>query len=139
MTPEHQLLGSKDDTKELASEDAKKFRSALGTLLHMSQDRWDLQRSVKSLASHMAKPTKMAVKRLRQTLLHVKGTENLSFLLRYSGNRRTMMKVLYLPQGEELEEKDNEEEITEKSHIIEVVADADWAADKQARCSTSSD
>ena len=45
MTPENQLLGSKDETKELASEDAKKFRSALGTMLYMSQDRWDVQRS----------------------------------------------------------------------------------------------
>ena len=139
MMPEYQLLGSKDETKELASEEAKRFRSALGALLYMAQDRWDLQRSVKCLASHMAKPTEMAVKCLQQTLLYVKGTQNLSFLLRYSGSRRTMMDVLYqLPQSEELEEKDHEEGCKKKNHIVEVFADADWASDKQARYSTSS-
>ena len=139
MTPEHQLLGCKDETKELASEEAKRFRSALGMLLYMVQDRWDLQRSVKCLASHMAKPTEMAVKCLQQSLLCVKGTENLSFLLRYSGSRRTMMDVLYrLPQGEELEEKDYEEGGKKNNHIVEVFADADWASDKQAMYSTSS-
>ena len=106
MTPEHQLLGSRDETKELAPEEAKKFRSALGTLLFVAQDRWDLQHSVKCLASYMAKPTEMAVKCLQQTLLYVKGTESLCFPLRYSGKRATMMDVLYrLPQGEELEAK----------------------------------
>ena len=44
MAPKHQLLGTKD---ELASVETKKFRSALGTLLYMAQDHWDLQRSAK--------------------------------------------------------------------------------------------
>ena len=122
MTPEHQLLGSRDETKELAPEEAKKFRSALGTLLYVAQDRWDLQHSVKCLASYMAKPTEMAVKCLQQTLLYVRGTESLCFLLRYSGKTATMMEVLYrLPQGEELEAKDKEEEEEEKrKHVLEV-------------------
>ena len=138
MTPEHQLLGSPDETKELASEEAKKFRSALGTLLYVAQDRWDLQRSVKCLASYMAKPTEMAVKCLQQTLLYVKGTESLCFLLRYSGRKGTMMEVLCrLPQGEELEARDREEEEERRKHVLEVFADADWASGKEARYSTS--
>ena len=137
MTPEHQLLGGRDETKELVPEEAKKFRSALGTLLYVAQDRWDLQHSVKCLASYMAKPTEMAVKCLRQTLLYVRGTESLCFLLRYSGKRATMMDVLYrLPQGEELEAKDKEEE-EKRKHVLEVFADADWASGKEARYSTS--
>ena len=140
MTPEHQLLGSKDETKELESEEAKKFRSALGALLYVAQDRWDLQHSVKCLASYMAKPTELAVKCLQQTLLCVKGTEDLSFLRRYNSKKAKMMNVLYrLPQGEGLEEEDKEEgEEVGKQHTLEVFADADWAADKQARYSTSS-
>ena len=143
MTPEHQLLGSRDETKEtkeLAPEEAKRFRSALGTLLYVAQDRWDLQHSVKCLASYMAKPTEMAVKCLQQTLLYVRGTESLCFLLRYSGKRATMMEVLYrLPQGEELEAKDKEEgeEEEKRKHVLEVFADADWASGKEARYSTS--
>ena len=112
LTPEHQLLGSNDETKELATEDAKKFRSALGALLYMAQDRWDFQHSVKCLASYMAKPTELAVKCLQQTLLYVKGAEDFSFLLRYNTKKAKMMDILYhLRQGEELEEKEKEEAV----------------------------
>ena len=92
-------------------------------ILYMAQDRCDLQHSVKCLASYMAKPTEVAVKCLQQILLCVRGAENLSFILRYSGKRGTMMEVLYrLPQGEQLEEEERGEEEETRSTNPELFA-----------------
>ena len=84
QTPEHQLIGTVDDSKELEESECKKFRSALGTLLYISQDRWALQHVTKCLASKMSKPTKQALTCLKQALLYVQGTEQLGFLLKYT-------------------------------------------------------
>ncbi len=69
----------------------------------------------------------------------MKGTENLCFLLRYTGKKGSMMEVLYrLPKGEEMEAKDKEDGHAEDmDHVVEVFADADWASGKEARYSTS--
>ena len=60
----------------------KKFRSALGTLLYLSQDRPDVQNSVKNLAQFMSNPTKEAVKGIQHLILYLKGAESYAFFCR---------------------------------------------------------
>ena len=47
------------DDQYLNAEDAKLFRSALGICIYVSQERCDIQHSVRVLATYMAKPTKL--------------------------------------------------------------------------------
>ena len=133
QTPEHQLIGTVDNSKELEENECKKFRSALGTLLYISQDRWDLQHVTKCLASKMSKPTEQALTCLKQALLYVQGTEQLGFLLKYTKVGNKMLDAIY--QREEQEEEDEEKKGT---HSMEVFTDADWASDREVRWSTSS-
>ena len=54
-----------DKSKECTQEEAKRFRSGLGSILYFSQDRVDIQFATKALASSMSKPTQQAVKCLK--------------------------------------------------------------------------
>ena len=61
----------------LQGEDLFKFRSALGTLLYISQDRIDIQHSVRNLSQSMAEVKHLILH------LHLKRTEGYGLLLPY--------------------------------------------------------
>ena len=70
------------EDEELSPEEAHQFRSAMGTLLYLSADRWDIQHSV-YLAQWMAKPSKLAKAGVRHVILYLAGTKSYAMLLPY--------------------------------------------------------
>ena len=100
----------------------KRFRSALGTLLYLSQDRPDVQNSVRNLAQFMSNPTKEAVKGIQHLILYLKGTESHGILLPYV--RKDFSKL------DELYDKHNE---VENGHVLECFTDSDWAGDRSSQ------
>ena len=57
------------DGPELSDEDKHVFRSCMGTLLYLSQDRSDIQHAVCNLSQWMARPTKAAMDGVRHLAL----------------------------------------------------------------------
>ena len=79
------------EDEELSPEETQQFRLAMGTLLYLSADRWDIQHSV-YLAQWMAKPTKPAKAGVRHVILYLAGTKSYAMLLPYhaTGNELDM-------------------------------------------------
>ena len=134
-TPEHVDLVKEDKSKELGPEETKRFRSGLGSVLYLAQDRIDIQYASKCLASSMSKPTQQSLKCLKHLILYLSGTANRSTLLPYSTQGKRLIARL---NGKE----DDEEIPTGTSHVLEAYSDSDWGSvktpDKARRKSTSS-
>ena len=134
-TPEHVDLVKEDKSKELGPEETKRFRSGLGSVLYLAQDRIDIQYASKCLASSMSKPTQQSLKCLIHLILYLAGTANRSTLLPYSTKGRRLITRL---NGQE----DNDEIPPEESHVVEAYSDSDWGSvktpEKARRKSTSS-
>ena len=112
------LEGAPEDCLE--GEDQFRFRSALGTLLYISQDRVDIQHSVRNLSQFMAKPTKLAEAEVKHLILYLKRTEGYGLLLPYQRCRSKKAEIL--GQVEELEGPD----------LLESFSDSDWAGDQSS-------
>ena len=126
MVPEHGELGTPDKTAELEGEAKKRFRSGLGTAMYMAQERADIQFATKSLASHMAKPTKKAEACLQHLILYLMGTRDLGVLMEYVEPGYSLMKKLHMQVQQTSEQ------------LIEVFCDSDWGGNRATRQSTTS-
>ena len=111
------------DDGELEPGEAHLFRSAMGTLLYLSADRWDIQHSVRHPAQWMAKPTRFAKAGVRHLVLYLSGTKTYGMLLPY--------KVI----GGKLDSVYGRESNPMTSELVEVFTDSDWAGD-QSNCSS---
>ena len=81
-TPESAQENLEGPPEEVLEGDEQfKFRSALGTLLYISQDRVDIQHAVRNLSQSMAKPTRRAEVEVKHVILYLKRTENYGLLL----------------------------------------------------------
>ena len=105
----------------LDEEETKTFRSGMGTLLYLSQDRPDIQHCVRGLAQHMSFPTKDAVEKLKRLILYLKGTEEHSVLLPYN-----------VPENRKVFEL-MEKKFGSCKHKVEVFTDAAWGGDKTSQ------
>ena len=112
------LEGPPEDV--LDGESQFRFRSALGTLLYISQDRIDIQHSVRNLSQFMARPTKLAEAEVKHVILYLKRTEGYGLLLPYQKCRSEKAEIL--GQVEELNGPD----------ILESFTDSDWAGDQSS-------
>ena len=134
-TPEHVDLVKEDKSKELGPEETKRFRSGLGSVLYLAQDRIDIQYASKCLASSMSKPTQQSLKCLKHLILYLAGTANRSTRLPYSTKGKRLITRL---NGQE----DNDEIPPDESHVVEAYSDSDWGSlktpEKARRKSTSS-
>ena len=111
-----------DEGEELSGERKRLFRSALGTLLYVSQDRVDIQHSVRSLAQAMATPTVAAERGVKHLVLYLKRTEKQGVLLPY--------RQAY---GSKLDEIHGEPTKDENLNMVEIFSDADWAGDSRSQ------
>ena len=71
------------ESAELNEEGKHRFRSAMGTLLYLSQDCPDLQHAVRNPSQFMARPIVAAEAGVKQIILYLKGTPDLGILLGY--------------------------------------------------------
>ena len=127
QVPEHSSLTQPDSSAELDEQKQSAFRTALGTAMYMSHERWDIQYCVKSLASFMRSPTEHAERCLIQLLFYLKGTADLSF------------RMLYTPAGSRMSTKLNNVVDLEpcEDHVMEVFCDSDWAGGPARKSTTS--
>jgi bacterioferritin-associated ferredoxin len=96
--------------KELEERDAGRVRSGIGAALFIAQERADIQYAVKEAARGMARPTQGDLVRLKRVGRYIAG--------------KKYMETSLCPD-------------LEKSDMLEVYVDADWATDKKTRKSTS--
>ena len=102
------------DNEELSEEQTSRFRSSVLTLLYLSNERTDIQSTVR-LCTKLKSPTALEMRQLKRLLRYVKGTEDMSivFEMRDSNDRREQLVVR-----------------------LEVYTDSDWASDQMTRKST---
>ena len=117
-TPESsqvELEGGPSDLLEGA--DQFRFRSALGTLLYVSQDRVDVQHCIRNLSQFMAQPTKQAEAEIKHVILYLRRTENYGLLLPYQKYRSKKSEILCQVQD---------------ADGPDYLEDSDWAGDKSS-------
>ena len=112
----------------LGAEDLKFSRSALGICTYVSQERCDIQHSVRVLVTYMARPTKTsvsAIKKFASYLIHTKD-----------------MKMFYnkveLKQAEMQRWYGGQVKTDTKPYTLDFFSDSDWAPCEVSRRSTSS-
>ena len=104
------------DNEELSEEQTSKFRSSVLTLLYLSNERTDIQSTVRLLCTKLKSPTALEMRQLKRLLRYVKGTEDMSTVFEMRDNN------------------DRREQLIKR---LEVYTDSDWASDHVTRKSTS--
>ena len=81
------------DNEELGEEQATRFRSAVLTLLYLSNERTDIQSTVRLLCTKLKSPTALEMRQLKRLSRYVKSTEDMStvFEMRDDKDRRGQM------------------------------------------------
>ena len=102
--------------EELSEEQASRFRSSVLTLLYLSNERTDIQSTVRLLCTKLKSPTALEMRQLKRLLRYVKGTEDMSTVF---------------------EMRDNNDRRGQTVKRLEVYTDSDWASDQVTRKSTS--
>ena len=104
------------DNEELSEEQVSRFRSAVLTLLYLSNERTDIQSTVRLLCTKLKSPTVLEMRQLKRLLRYVKNTEDMStvFVMRDNSDRGGRM-----------------------VKRLELYTDSDWASDQVTRKSTS--
>ena len=92
----------------------------MGTLLYISQDRIDIQHSIRNLSQFMAKPTRLAEAEVKHAILYLSRTEGYGLLLPYQKCRSKKAEIL--GQVEDLNGPD----------ALESFSDSDWAGDQSS-------
>ena len=104
------------DNEELSEEQATRFRSAVLTLLYLSNERTDIQSTVRLLCTKLKSPTALEMRQLKRLLRYVKSTEDMSTVF---------------------EMRDDKDIRGQTVKRLEVYTDSDWASDQVTRKSTS--
>ena len=104
------------DGEEVSEEQTSRFRSSVLTLPYLSNERTDIQSTLRLLSTKLKSPTALEMRQLKRLLKFVKGTEHMStvFEMRDSNDRR--------------------EQWVKR---LQVYTDSDWASDQVTRKSTS--
>ena len=106
--------------KDLDEKSTHRFRSAMGTLLYLSQDRVHIQHSVRHLSQYMSRPTLAAEAGVRHVILYLKGTpDDLGVLLSYNMSNKSKLS--------EIHGRADPDDLN--TDLVEVFTDADWAGD----------
>ena len=121
------------EKERLQGEQAALFRSALGLILYIAQDRPDIQFPTKILATYMAHPCIKALAAVKHFALYLLGTETSGILLRRCEFYDTVF------------DKWNESEVVEpvfrqdRSLItMDILSDSSWGDERSTRKSTTS-
>ena len=66
------------DSQELDEGQTPRFRSSVLALLYLSNERTDIQSTVRLLCTELKNPTALEMRQLKRLLRYVKGTEDMS-------------------------------------------------------------
>ena len=103
-------------TMNLSEEQTPRFRSSVLALLYLSNERTDIQSTVRWLCTKLKNPTALEMRQLKRLLRYVKGTQEMSTVFEVRDNN------------------DKREQLVKK---LEVYTDSDWRSDQTTRKSTS--
>ena len=132
-TPCTQESQEADNTQPLDQEQASTFRTCVGILLYIGQDRPDMQFAVRGLASKMSEPTHSAYKHLVHLVQYMAKTEGYHLVY-----RKTPRGLSNLHESIRNGSYDFSTTPVKEHHLLEVFSDSDWAGRKDTRRSTSS-
>ena len=107
------------------------FRSGLGIALYLSQDRPDVQHTVRVLSTYMGNPTKKSLVWLKHLCLYLKGSEDYGLFYPESEAGTTLPDHWCFPNGLQNRPKKGD-------YVIEVYSDSNWGGCTVTRKSTSS-
>ena len=130
--PHHGCLQVHDAEKTSPSEylnagDSRLFRSGLGICIYVSQERVDVQHSVRMLATYMAKPTKTAMSALKKLVSYLVSTSDMKMHYPKVEEHQTTFQRWY----------GGNERMESSPYNLELYSDSDWATCKVSRRSTS--
>lgn len=115
----------------LSPEDCALFRSGLGLVLYVAQDRPDIQFAVKVLSTYMTSPNVKSMSALKHLALYLDRTRNDGIKMRKA--------ELYETVFDHWKGFENHESRKDRSmYNLEAFSDASWGDDKSSRKSTSS-
>ena len=106
------------------------FRSGLGLVLYVSQDRPDIQQAVRTLSSYSAQPTMNALNWLKHLVLYLKGTEE--YGVWFEENDPGAVAVDRWPVEDEIRNRERSSEV-----MVEVFSDSNWAGCVSRKSTTS--
>ena len=115
-----------DTTPELLGTKVKEFRSMVGILLYLVSDRPDLAFVVRTLSSKMSVPTEKAYKLAIGAVAYLRGTSEVG--IKFKKN---------WPGKMVLDTRNDHPSGHAGHHVVEAIADADFAGDKTTRRSIS--
>ena len=81
------------DSEELDEGQTSRSRSSVPTLLYLSNERTDIQSTVRLLCTKLKNPTASEMRQLKRLLRYVKGTENMSTVFEVRDNNDRRRKV----------------------------------------------
>ena len=100
----------------MSEEQTSRFRSSVLTLLYLSNERTDIQSTIRLLCTKLKSPTALETGQLKRLQRYVKGTEDMS----------TMFEMQ--------DSNDRREQLVKR---LQVYTDSDWASDQMTHKSTS--
>ena len=122
-----------NDNERLEGEQAATFRSALGLILYIAQDRPDIQFPTKTLATYMSRPCVKAMAAVKHLALYLASNEEGGILLR----RCEPYDAVF--------DRWNESELVEPDYrqdrstiTLDIFSDSSWGDEKSTRKSTTS-
>ena len=116
VSPKLDKANLEGDDEELDEDQKTRFRSSVLTQLYLSNERTDIQSTVRHLCTKLQSPTTLEMRQLKRLLRYVKGTEDMATVFEVHGNKR---------EGETTVKK------------LEVFTDSDSACERLSRKSTS--
>ena len=116
VSPKLDKASMDGDSEEIAEDQMASFRSSVLTALYLSNERTDIQSTVRHLCTKRKIPTGLEMRQLKRLVRYVKGAEDMATVLEVQGNN------------------DKGETVVKK---LEVFTDSDWASDQTTKKSTS--
>ena len=134
--PSHSSLDVFDATvaredERLNSEESKLFRSALGLCLYLSQERIDIQHSVRILSTYMASPTKAAMAAINKLTKSLQTTQDMVLRFEKTEEQGSVFCRWKHLSSEQVRRGAH-------AHCLELFSDSDWASSKASKKSALS-
>ena len=114
VSPKLDKASMDGDNEDIDEEQTARFRSSVLTLMYLSNERTDIQSTVRFLCSKLKSPTALEMRQLKRILRYVKGTEDMATVFEVRDNN------------------DKREELVKK---LEVFTDSDWTSDQMTSTS----
>ena len=112
VSPKLDKASMDGDNEEIDEEQTARFRSSVLALLYLSNERTEIQSTVRFLCTKLKSTTALEMRQLKRLLRYVKGTEDMATMFEVRDNN------------------DKREQLVKK---LDVFTDSDWASDQMTR------